>query len=71
MRLEHLCRSGAPSGRYVEWPNCPRCGDAMLAAESSMLVGTDRIQHGWCCDGCGHGFSTTIRLLPDATDDLD
>jgi transcription elongation factor Elf1 len=58
--------------RYLERPSCPRCGDALLAAESSVLVAHGHIRHAWCCDGCGYAFETAIRLSPAASlmDDL-
>ena len=48
--------------RYPERPNCPRCGDSLLAAEASELVAHGRIRHAWLCDSCGHGFATIVQL---------
>ena len=53
--------------RYLERPSCPRCGDTLVAAESSVLVERGHIRHAWSCDGCGYDFETAIRLaVPDA-----
>jgi transcription elongation factor Elf1 len=56
--------------RYLERPSCPRCGDTLLAPESSTLVAHGHIQHTWCCDVCGYDFETAIRLT-SAEDELD
>jgi hypothetical protein len=62
MRSEHLASSGHAFDRGVQWPACPRCGDMLLAAVSSVLVERDHIRHSWSCDSCGYGFRTAIRL---------
>jgi hypothetical protein len=46
--------------RYCERPSCPRCGDLLLAAESSEFVARGRVRHFWSCDSCGHAFLTAV-----------
>lgn len=45
-------------------PNCPRCGNVQLVAESSRFDPRGRIEHDWACDDCGNEFGTSIRLWP-------
>jgi hypothetical protein len=47
---------------YFEWPSCPRCGETLVAPESSQLVRTGHIRHIWSCDDCGYDFETTVQL---------
>ena len=50
--------------RYLERPSCPRCGDTLLAAESSALVAHGRIRHLWSCDACSYSFQTAVEFTP-------
>ena len=65
--------TSARSLGYLPRPHCPRCGDTLLAAESSVLVAHGHIRHAWCCEGCGNAFETAVRFSPAANlvDDLD
>jgi ribosomal protein S27AE len=58
--------------RHLERPTCPRCGDAVLAAEAATLVARGLVRNSWSCDSCGHDFVTAVRLFPAtaAADDL-
>jgi len=42
--------------------HCPRCGDRMVAPESSELVDCGEIRHHWLCDACGQDFETSVIL---------
>jgi RNase P subunit RPR2 len=46
-------------------PKCPRCASVLLIAEESQFNVRGRIDHAWSCDFCGHGFVTSIRVLPE------
>jgi len=42
--------------------HCPRCGDRMVAPESSEFVDRGEIRHHWVCDACGQDFETSVIL---------
>ena len=48
--------------RYLQRPACPRCGDTLMAAAASELVGRSCIRNSWSCESCGHHFVTAVRL---------
>ena len=48
--------------RYFGNPTCPRCGEELMAPESSQFAGENCIHHTWSCDSCDHEFHTTIDL---------
>lgn len=52
--------------RYLERPSCPRCGDTLLAAECSALVGDGHIRHCWSCEACSYSFQTSVEFAPIA-----
>ena len=49
---------------YLEWPSCPRCGETLVAPDTSILVGRGHIRHQWSCEDCGYEFETAVRLPP-------
>lgn len=69
MRSEHLSSGGRAFRLRFEWPACPRCGEPLLAAESSRLIGRERVRHSWSCDECGYSFQTAVQVR--APDDLE
>jgi transcription elongation factor Elf1 len=48
--------------RYMSGPSCPRCGDSLLAADSSHFVSEGRVRHDWTCDSCGAKFHTAVAM---------
>jgi hypothetical protein len=48
--------------RYFGRPSCPKCGELMMAPESSEYVGGHDIRHSWMCDECAYPFNTLIRF---------
>jgi transcription elongation factor Elf1 len=48
--------------KYLGGPSCPRCGDSLLAAESSEFLSEGKVRHFWACDGCGQHFETAVAL---------
>ena len=44
------------------WTSCPKCGEAMIAPESSKYLGRGKVGHAWECDKCDHQFETLIRF---------
>jgi hypothetical protein len=49
--------------RYLGRPSCPKCGDLMMAPESSEYVKPEDVRHVWLCDGCDYPFETLITLM--------
>jgi predicted RNA-binding Zn-ribbon protein involved in translation (DUF1610 family) len=43
-------------------PSCPKCGEAMIAPETSKYLSRCRIGHVWVCEECDHEFETLIRF---------
>lgn len=52
--------------RYLGGPSCPRCGDSLLAAESSEFLSEGQVRHFWACDACGQQFHTAVTVAADA-----
>ena len=48
--------------RYFGRPACPKCGELMMASESSQYLGRCKVRHNWVCDGCDYQFKTLIRF---------
>lgn len=57
----------ATSGRFLRegnygWTSCPKCGEAMIAPESSKYLSRGKVGHAWVCDKCDHQFETLISF---------
>jgi hypothetical protein len=52
---KHMCFAHE---RYFGRPSCPKCGNLMMAPESSECLNGDDIRHSWICDGCDYPFKT-------------
>jgi hypothetical protein len=48
--------------RYFGRPSCAKCGELMMAPESSEYLSGHDIRHIWVCDGCDYRFETLIRF---------
>jgi primosomal protein N' len=48
--------------RYFGRPSCPKCGDLMIAPESSEYLSGHNIRHIWLCDECDYQCETLIRF---------
>ena len=48
--------------RYFGRPSCAKCGELMMAPESSKYLSGDEVRHIWICDGCDYPFETLIRF---------
>ncbi len=48
--------------RYFGRPSCAKCGELMMAPESSEHLNGNNIRHIWLCDGCDYRFETLIRF---------
>ena len=48
--------------RYFGRPACPKCGELMMASQSSEYVSRHNVRHNWVCDGCDYRFETLIRF---------
>ena len=48
--------------RYFGRPSCAKCGELMVAPESSEYLSGDEVHHIWICDGCDYPFETLIRF---------
>ena len=52
--------------RYFARPDCPQCGETLVAPVQSEFVSDGVIHHTWSCDSCGQDFLTTVELERDA-----
>jgi hypothetical protein len=43
-------------------PRSAKCGELMVAPESSEYLSGDEVRHIWICDGCDYPFETLIRF---------
>jgi hypothetical protein len=49
--------------RYLGRPSCPKCGQLLMAPESSKYHHSDDdIRHAWLCEGCEFPFETVVSL---------
>ena len=48
--------------RYFGRPSCPKCGELMMAPESSEFRCGHDIHHTWICEECDYRFDSLIRL---------
>jgi hypothetical protein len=48
--------------RYLGRPSCPKCGDLIMAPESSRYRKGGGICHTWLCGGCVYEFETLIEF---------
>jgi hypothetical protein len=47
---------------YYGRPSCPKCGEAMIAPETSKYLSRCNIGHIWVCEECDYEFETLIRF---------
>ena len=48
--------------RYFGRPSCPKCGELLMAPESSECLNHDEVCHSWICDECNYRFKTLVRF---------
>jgi hypothetical protein len=48
--------------RYFGTPSCAKCGELMVAPESSKYLSGSDIRHIWLCSQCDYQFETSIRF---------
>jgi predicted RNA-binding Zn-ribbon protein involved in translation (DUF1610 family) len=48
--------------RYLGRPSCPKCGELIMAPESSRYMADRGIRHTWSCDECVYEFETLIEF---------
>ena len=56
--------------RYFGRPSCPKCGELVIAPESSECLSGHDIRHSWVCDGCDYRFKTLIRFNAASSDQV-
>jgi len=49
--------------RYFGRPSCPKCGEMIMAPESSDHFVDRKIRHIWLCEGCDFDFETSVELI--------
>ncbi len=47
---------------HMQQPDCPECGNRLLAPEASEFLADGRIRHSWICEACGASFRTAVKL---------
>jgi transcription elongation factor Elf1 len=62
MRLHSQAPLAFEFRRYLSNPSCPRCGNHLVAAETSEFLRDGQIRHSWSCESCGHDFQTAVTL---------
>jgi uncharacterized protein with PIN domain len=50
------------ASRRIDLPACPKCNDLVFAPAASEFVSRSHVRHFWCCETCGHEFSTSVKL---------
>jgi RNase P subunit RPR2 len=43
--------------------SCPKCKETLFAPTTSEYIDENHVRHVWSCDGCGHEFRTSVRVL--------
>jgi primosomal protein N' len=48
--------------QYFGRPSCARCGELMMAPETSGYLSDSNVRHLWKCDECGYRFQTLTKF---------
>ena len=62
MSLNVVVPMGYLHERYFGRPCCAKCGELVVAPESSEHLSGYEVRHIWVCDGCNYMFETMIRF---------
>jgi ribosomal protein L37AE/L43A len=62
MTLQAFAPTSSYRRQHPAMPECPRCGDTVLAPEIAEHVSPRQVRHIWSCDSCGAGFATSVDL---------
>lgn len=52
-------------------PICDKCGNTLIAAESSEYVSDGLVFNFWCCPKCGYRFETEAYMPVDTDPNID
>lgn len=44
-------------------PDCPRCGEMLVAPLHTEFRGRGCIQHYWACEACGEASETSVSFV--------
>jgi transcription elongation factor Elf1 len=58
-------------GRSKFGAECGRCGEEIIAPESSGFLAEGQIRNFWCCSYCGHEFETSVDVVPAKAVEID
>jgi uncharacterized Zn finger protein len=50
---------------YLRLPECPQCGDMLLAPLMSEHVTAFHVRNHWACEECGHTFRKSHTFEAD------
>jgi predicted RNA-binding Zn-ribbon protein involved in translation (DUF1610 family) len=52
----------APQAGHVRLPDCPQCGDMLLAPLLAEHVNARHVRNHWVCESCGHAFRKSFKF---------
>jgi transcription elongation factor Elf1 len=55
------------SGATQNSPNCPRCGEELIASAWSEHLSVSEVRDFWHCSKCGNMFETLSSVSEDST----
>ena len=68
MTLQHTMDASCRA-RAVRLPDCPQCGDMLLAPLLAQHVSAGLVHNHWVCEACGHAFRRTHEFEATAFDE--
>ena len=74
--LLHDARASAAQSRRpsqsasLRLPDCPQCGDALLAPLLAEHVDASHVRNHWVCESCGHSFRKSHKFAVSVDEDL-
>jgi len=59
----------APHAPRIRLPECPECGEHLLAPLLAEHVSAGHVRNHWVCESCGHSFRNSFRFAAICTND--
>ena len=51
-----------PHAGHFRLPDCPQCGDMLLAPLLAEHVNARHVRNHWVCESCGHSFRKSFHV---------
>ena len=64
MTLHDATRTATLRPANLKLPNCPLCGDTLLAPMMAEHVSERLVRNHWACECCGYTFRKSFEFAP-------